>query len=125
VKSAILYTMRDENAAYRFGLVDTKGRAKPLLSALRTLLRRPLTGHLPKPKVRLSVSRGRLVVSGAGSITDLYELKVTGGNLRYLATLRTDRFGAFRVVLPAAMGRTGISATFRSTWSKRTARAHR
>jgi hypothetical protein len=125
VKSAILYTMRDESSAYRFGLVDAQGRAKPLLSALRTLLSRPLAGRLPTPKLRLSVRKGRLVASGSGSIADLYELKVSGGQLRYSATLRTDRFGAFRLVLPAAMGRTGVSATFRSTWSHRTVRAHR
>lgn len=126
VKAAILYTMRDETAAYRFGLVDRQGKAKPLLKTLTSLLKRPLSGTLPKPKVRLSTRKGRLVATGTGSLAGAYRLTVTGGGVKYAATLRTDRFGAFRVVLPSVVPRTGVTATFRSTWSSsRVARAHR
>jgi hypothetical protein len=126
VKAAVLYTLRDETSAYRFGLVDAKGKAKPLLKTLTALLKRPLSGALPKPRVHLSTRKGRLVATGTGSIAGAYRLVVSGGGVKYAATLRVDRFGRFRVVLPSVVPRTGVSATFRSTWSSsRVARAHR
>lgn len=126
VKAAILYTLRDESTAYRFGLLDARGKSKPLLRTLTKLLRRPLKSALPKPKLRLSVRKGRLVASGSASITDLYRLQVLGGGVKYSATIRADRRGRFRVTLPSVMPHTGVKATVRSTWSSvRSARAHR
>jgi len=126
VKAAVLYTMRDENADYRFGLLDAKGNAKPLLATLATLLKRPLSGALPKPTIHLSVSKNRLVAAGSASLASTYRLQVVGNGLKYVATLRANRLGKYRVVLPSVMPREGVRATFRSTWSSsRTARAHR
>lgn len=126
VKAAILYTLRDESSAYRFGLLDAKGKAKPLLKTLSKLLKRPLSSAIPKPTLHLSVKRGRLVASGSASIADLYRMQVVGGGVKYSATIRADRFGRYRVVLPSVVPRSGVTATFRSTWSSvRSARAHR
>jgi hypothetical protein len=126
VKAAILYTLRDESAAYRFGLLDSKGKAKPLLKTLSKLLERPLSSKLPKPTLHLSVRKGRLVASGSASIADLYRMQVVGGGVKYSATLRADRFGRYRVVLPSVVPRSGVTATFRSMWSSaRSARTHR
>ncbi|WP_027005728.1 cellulase family glycosylhydrolase [Conexibacter woesei] len=126
VKAAVVYTMRDESTAYRFGLLDSRGKAKPLLTGLTKLLAKPVRSSLPAPHIRLSVRKGHLVASGTASITDFYNLQVkANGQLRFRATLRTDRFGKFRIVMPTVIPRSGVTATFRSTWSSRTARAHR
>jgi hypothetical protein len=127
VKAAILYTMRDESTAYRFGLLDSKGHSKPLLTGLTKLLAKPVKASLPAPHIRLSVSKGHLVASGTASITDFYTLQIkANGQLRFRATLRTDRFGKFRIVMPTVIPRSGVTAAFRSTWApQRTARASR
>jgi hypothetical protein len=126
VKAAIVYTLHDETAAYRFGLLDAKGHAKPLLTGLTRLLAKPVRARLPSPHLRLSVSRGHLVASGTASITDIYNMQIKAhGQLRFRATLRTDRFGKFRIVMPTVIPRTGVTATFQSTWSQRSVRAHR
>jgi hypothetical protein len=124
VKAAILYGLHDESSAYRFGVVDLREKAKPVFARLRTLLR-STPGAFPKPTLRLRVSGGRLVASGKASITDIYELKVRHGAVRGTFVLRTDRFGAYRLVAPKALGTSGVQASIRATWSGRTARAAR
>jgi hypothetical protein len=124
IKVAILYGLHDESGEYRFGVVDLRDKPKPVFPRLRALLRRTPSGF-PKPTLRLSVSRGRLVASGKASITDVYELKIRHGRVLGTFLLRTNRFGAYRLVAPPSLGTSGVQASIRATWSGRTARAAR
>jgi hypothetical protein len=118
IKAAVVYTLDDESTAYQFGLFDAKGRRKPAGTAVQ----RAFTGKrmkVTKPTLRLSRSGGRVVVRASGSWVEVYGLRVrVHGVLRYRAYLRTDRFGAMRVVLPKALGTTGVSVSLQGRWTK-------
>jgi hypothetical protein len=117
IKAAIMYTLHDQNADYKFGLFDTQNRRKPAFTAVRSALGGRL-GQLTRPSLKLSAARGRLAVSGTGSVADVYELRVhQGSTLRYHAFLRTTGTGSYRTVLPAVLGTSGLRVTISSSWS--------
>jgi hypothetical protein len=117
VEAAIIYTLHDQNADYKFGLFDAHNRRKPSFTAVRSALGGRL-GQLTRPSLRLSAARGRLAVSGTGSLADVYELRVyQGSTLRYRAFLRTTGTGSYRTVLPAVLGTSGLRVKISSSWS--------
>jgi hypothetical protein len=118
LKSAILYQDQDENADYRFGLFEPGGKPKPAYSVLSKLLHGKITGRLARPSIRLRVHNGRLVASGHASIADVFQLTARqNGMLRYRATLRSDRNGAWKVTLPASFASSGLKVRIASLWS--------
>jgi hypothetical protein len=118
LKSAILYQDTDENADYRFGLLDRAGKRKPAYSVLSKLLHGKITGRLSRPTIRLRVRGGRLIASGRTSIDDVFTLTARqNGALRYRATLRGDRTGAWKVRFPAGFAVPGLKVRIASVWS--------
>jgi hypothetical protein len=119
IKAAVLYQLRDENADYRFGLIDGQGRPKPALGLLQRLLHGRSIGALPRPTLSVGLRGRRLVVHGTASVADIYGLSVEQGTaLRYRANLRTDRFARFTLTLPRGVPTSGIRVTLRSHWSR-------
>ncbi|HEY4096320.1 MAG TPA: glycosyl hydrolase [Baekduia sp.] len=119
VAAAIMYTMSDQTPAYQFGLVDRADRLKPAFGALQQALSRPL-GPLRVPGLTLRRAGRRTVVSGTGSLADLYTLEVSvHGRLRYRAQVRTTRTGRYTVTLPAVLGTRGLRVRITSRWSHR------
>jgi polysaccharide biosynthesis protein PslG len=118
LKSALLYQDLDESADYRFGLLERGGKRKPSYSVLSKLLHGKISGRLSRPSIRLRVRNGRLVASGHASIDDVFALTARqGGTLRYRATLRSDRTGAWTVKLPAGFPTSGVKLRIASLWS--------
>ncbi|HET6508405.1 MAG TPA: glycosyl hydrolase [Baekduia sp.] len=118
VAALTLYELNDFNTDYQFGVFDRRGHRKTLYGTLRSLMRRPLPAATVKPRIRLSLSGGRLRATGTGSIIDTYSLTLRAhGQLRYRAILRTDRFGRFTVRFPASTPRSGVKVRIASRWT--------
>ena len=109
VKAAIAYNMQDD-AQYQFGIIDRAGRVKPAYTQLRKAFRTKRLGPR-RIKVRLSRSRGRVVVNVAGPAGDNYEMDVSKNNrVAYRVAFRLDRNDRFRLVLPPQLGSRGLKA---------------
>jgi hypothetical protein len=118
VKAAIVYTINDQSDAYQFGLLTGTGAKKPAFAAVRDVFsgrKRAVT----KPKMqRLTAKGGRVTVAGTATQTEFLKLTVwVNGQKRFWAILRTDRFGAYRLKLPAALGTSGIKARLTGPWT--------
>jgi hypothetical protein len=125
VRAAIAYTIRDEDSAYRFGLFDSRDRAKPAYGTLQRLLARKL-GAPPRPTLRLGQAGQHLLISGTGSLADSYAVRVSaGGHPRFRAKFATDRFGRYHFRLPASVPTSGVRVTVASQWSGRSSAASR
>jgi hypothetical protein len=71
-----------------------------------------------KPTMKLSASQGRVTVAGTASQVEAFQLDVyRSGRLAYRATLRTDRFGAYKVRLPAVLGTSHLRVRLAGTWT--------
>jgi hypothetical protein len=122
VKAAVVYNLHDESSAYKFGLLDAGDRVKAAFNGVRRVLGGARMGTVPRPTLRVSVKRGRVVATGSASQIDVFALKLTqGGALRYRAIIRSDRFGRYRVTLPASLPTSGIRVSIRSAWDGRSA----
>jgi polysaccharide biosynthesis protein PslG len=124
LKSAILYQARDENADYRFGLLDLVGKRKPAFATYRTLLttRKGLKGGLPKPTIRLKARNGAVTASGRASIDDIWLVRAyVRGQLAYRYSLRSDRTGAWKLKLPKQLGTSKLRVRIQASWSSRIA----
>jgi hypothetical protein len=123
IAAVVQFAVLDDGpGGYTFGLFDAQGKAKPTLTGVQNAL----SGATPRPKrpvLRLRGSRGRLVVSGTASVTELLTVRVEQrGVLRYRATLGADRLGRYRVVLPAALGTRGLTVRLSAGWAGRATR---
>jgi hypothetical protein len=118
VKAAFVYMINDQSDAYQFGLMTEKGARKPAFTAVANVFGGKKVS-VTKPKMsKLRASRGRVTVAGTATQTEMFTLRVyRSGKLAYRATLRTDRFGAYRVVLPAALGTSHLRARLSGTWT--------
>jgi len=120
IKAAIMYQLRDENASYKFGLLDARGRRKPAFASVRRTLGARRAGTLRSPTLRLRRRGNQLVVSGAGSIADTFQLTVhQGTTLRYRAQLRTTPSGGYALGLPPQLGTSGLKVRIVSEWTNR------
>ncbi len=123
IVAAVQYDLTDDGrGGYTFGLADVNGRLKPAYAAVR----RVLTGRARsprRPRIRLRAVRGRVVASGTASLAELLTLRVEQrGVLRFRATLVTDRRNRWRIVLPAALGRRGLTVRVSAGWTGRAVR---
>jgi hypothetical protein len=118
VKAAFVYMVNDQSDAYQFGLLTAKGAPKPAFTAVANVFAGKKVA-ITKPRMsRLRARRGRVVVAGTASQTELFTLRAyRSGALAYRATLRTDRFGVYRVVLPASIGTAHLRVTLSGTWT--------
>jgi hypothetical protein len=127
VASAIMYTLRDEAGnAYKFGILDRAGRKKPAYQAVKHAIGIGTKAKLRGVTLKLARSGSRVAATGTGSIADTYKLTVRqGGVLRYRAILRTGPSGTYRLVLPAWLGRSGLTVKIASQWTQRGVTRHR
>ncbi|HEV7494077.1 cellulase family glycosylhydrolase [Baekduia sp.] len=118
VKAAFVYMINDQSDAYQFGLLTALGLPKPAFAAVRNIFAGKKV-RVAKPKMApLTARRGRVTVKGTASQTELFTLRVwRAGRLAYRATLRTDRFGAYRLVLPAVIGTSQLRVRLSGTWT--------
>lgn len=117
VKAALVFTVYDQNDAYQFGLLTSKGAEKPAFLAVRDVFAGKKR-RVAKPTMRLRTAKGKTVVAGTASQVETFTLRVyRSGGLAYRAILRTDRFGAYKLTLPKAIGTTHLRATLSGTWT--------
>jgi hypothetical protein len=117
VQAAITYTLNDQSDAYQFGLLTAADVRKPAFDAVQKVFAgRPMA--VTRPRMTLRPSGGRVVVRGTASQVEVFTLRVwRNGTLAYRANLRTDRFGAYRLTLPAVLGTSGLKATLSGRWT--------
>jgi hypothetical protein len=119
ISSAVMYTLKDSDDAYQFGLISRRGARKPAYKSVRSVLA-GASGALRRPTMALRRSGASVQVSGKGSLADAYVLRVyQGQTLRYRALIRVSRFGAYAVKLPAVLGTSGLRVRLTSDWSGR------
>lgn len=118
IKSAIVYMINDQSDAYQFGLLTASGDVKPAFTAVRDVFGGKRVS-VTKPKMSpLKATRGRVVVKGTATQTEIFTLRAwRSGRLVYRATLRTDRFGAYRLVLPRAIGTSQLRVRLSGAWT--------
>ncbi|WCB95988.1 hypothetical protein DSM104299_04741 [Baekduia alba] len=120
IAGATMYMLRDQSTAYQFGLLDRADKRKPSFTAARRALLHPRTGALTRPTARLRRSGRHLVLSGTGSVADMYVVRAyQGTTLRYRATLRTTGSGTYRLALPSVLGTSGLKVRIQSDWTGR------
>lgn len=118
VKAALVFTIYDQNDAYQFGLLTAKGAKKPAYGAVSDIYAGKHNRKVTKPTMKLRASKGKAVVSGNASQVETFKLRVwVRGQLAYRATLRTDRFGAYKITLPKALGTTHLRARLAGAWT--------
>ncbi|HWI70642.1 MAG TPA: cellulase family glycosylhydrolase [Baekduia sp.] len=118
VKAALVFTIYDQNDAYQFGLLTAKGAKKPSYGAVSDIYAGKKNRKVTKPTMKLRASKGKAVVSGTASQVETFKLRVwVRGQLAYRATLRTDRFGAYKITLPSSLGTTHLRARLAGTWT--------
>ncbi|HWH93010.1 MAG TPA: cellulase family glycosylhydrolase [Baekduia sp.] len=117
VKAALIYTVYDQSRAYQFGLLTASGARKPAFAAVSAVF----AGKKPKvtrPTMKLRARGGRVTVSGTASQVETFKLRVwRSGQLAYRAILRTDRFGAYRLTLPAVIGTSHLRVRLSGAWT--------
>jgi hypothetical protein len=119
ISSAVMYTLKDSDAAYQFGLISRRGARKPAYKSVRSALGGK-SGALRRPTMALRRSGASVLVSGKGSLADAYVLRVyQGDTLRYRALIRVSRFGSYAVKLPPVLGTSGLRVRLTSDWSGR------
>lgn len=119
IKAAIQFEATDQGPdGYSFGLLDVRGRAKPVLAAVRKALRSK--ARPTRPKIRLRRSGDHVVLSGTASGTELLLLRAyQGGQLRYRQYVRPSRLRRVSASLPAALGTSRLSVTLGGPWTGR------
>jgi hypothetical protein len=118
VKAAIVYMINDQSDAYQFGLLTASGARKPAFGAVSNVFAGKKVA-VSKPRMSpLRARGGRVTVKGTATQTEFFKLRVwRSGTLVYRATLRTDRFGRYRVVLPAVIGTSHLRVRLSGTWT--------
>jgi hypothetical protein len=117
IKSAIVYMINDQSDAYQFGLLTAGGDPKPAFAAVRDVFAGKSV-RVTKPKMSLRARGGRVTVKGTASQTETFKLRVwRSGRLVFRASLRTDRFGAYRLVLPASIGTSQLRVRLAGAWT--------
>jgi hypothetical protein len=116
VGGLVVYAVQD-TAWDDFGLLDRAGRRKPAWTAFRRAVA-ARAAALRRVALRLRRRGGAVVASGSGPAGDLYTLSVRRrGALRWRVRFQLDRDGTFRVRLPAALGRSGLTVGVRQHWT--------
>jgi Cellulase (glycosyl hydrolase family 5) len=117
VKAALVYMINDQSDAYQFGLLTAGGARKPAFTAVSDVFAGKKV-KVVKPKLTLRAAKGRVTVQGTATQTETFKLRVwRSGTLVYRAILRTDRFGAYRVKLPKAIGTSSLRVRLAGTWT--------
>lgn len=115
VKAVVVYKLRDE-AVDRFGVLASNGRRKPAFAALqRAFSGSRLSVH--RPVLRLRRGTRSVIASGSGPDGDAYQINVRrAGRLVYRANFRMTSSNHFSLVLPAVLGRSGLSVKLTQLW---------
>jgi hypothetical protein len=115
VRAALVYNVQDDSQ-YDFGVTRVNLAPKPAVRTLARVLPRP--GPPRGIQLRLRRRGGRVVAVGSGPAGDALGVEVSkGGRVRYVATIKMDRFNRFSLALPRALGRGGLRVKVYQYWT--------
>jgi hypothetical protein len=115
VAAEVVYSLQG-TLAEDFGLLSENGARKPAFTALLRVLASPFG---PVSPVILNLRRrgGRVVASGTGPVGDFMALEAFQGSLlRYKVLFTLDRFNRYSIVLPRALGSSGLQIHVYQYW---------
>jgi len=116
VAAAVIYKLRDSEAE-NFGVLSASGARKPAFAALARVLSSPL-GGLSRVTLRLRRHGAVVIANGSGPVGDFIQLEAfQGSTLRFRALFTLDRFNRYSLVLPAALGTSGLRVRVYDYWS--------
>ena len=116
IAAEVVYDLQG-SLAEDFGVLSESGSRKPAFSALSRVLASPFG---PVSPVTLNLRRrdGRVLASGTGPVGDFMELEAFQGSLlRYKALFTLDRFNRYSIVLPRALGSSGLQVRVYQYWA--------
>jgi Cellulase (glycosyl hydrolase family 5) len=116
VAATVLYGLQD-SAVEDFGVLSSSGARKPAFTALSRVLLAPFASVA---RVTLSLRRrgGRALASGSAPVGDFMQLEASqGGVLRYHALFTLDRFNRYAILLPRALGSSGLQVRVYQYWA--------
>jgi hypothetical protein len=117
VASAVVYKLQDSPGQEFGALTDGGGMRKPSFGALARVLASPLANP-HRVTLRLRRAAGRIVASGSGPVGDYMGLEAFRGRvLRYRALFTLDRFNRYSLVLPRALGASGLHVRVFQYWA--------
>ena len=116
IAAEVLYQLRG-SISENFGVLNATGNQKPAFAALSGVLASPF-GHVSPVTLSLRRRNGRLLASGSGSVGDYMELEAFQGRvLRYRALFVLNRFNRYSLVLPQALGTSGLQVRVYQYWA--------
>jgi hypothetical protein len=115
VAAMTLYELQD-GPYENFGVVNPRGARKQSFKDLAGVLASPFGSPSP---VTLSLAKrgGHVLASGSGPVGDYMRLEVfQGATLRFRAQFTLDRFNRYSIVLPSALGASGLRVRVYQEW---------
>ncbi len=116
VAAAVMYKLSDSSSE-DFGLTSTSGARKPSFAALAGAFASPFAKISP---IVVSLRRGgrHVIASGSAPVGDFMGLEAFKGKLlRYRAIFKLNRFNRYSIVLPSALGTSGLRVRVFQYWS--------
>ncbi len=115
IAAEVVYSLQG-TLAEDFGVLSESGARKPAFTALSRVLASPF-GPVAHVTLDLHRRHGRVVASGSGPVGDFMELEVFQGSLlRYRALFTLNRFNRYAIVLPRALGSSGLQVRVYQYW---------
>ncbi|MGD1058797.1 MAG: cellulase family glycosylhydrolase [Solirubrobacteraceae bacterium] len=116
VAAAVMYKLSDSTSE-DFGLTNASGARKPSFAALASAFASPFAKISPIV-VNLRRSGRHVIASGSAPVGDFMGLEAFKGKLlRYRAIFKLNRFNRYSIVLPSALGTSGLRVRVFQYWS--------
>jgi hypothetical protein len=116
VAAAVMYKLSD-SPSEDFGLTNASGARKPSFAALASAFASPFAKVSPIV-VNLRRSGRHVIASGSAPVGDFMGLEAFKGKLlRYRAIFKLNRFNRYSIVLPSALGTSGLRVRVFQYWS--------
>jgi hypothetical protein len=116
VAAAVMYKLSDSTSE-DFGLTSASGARKPSFAALASAFASPFAKVSP---IVVNLRRGgrHVIASGSAPVGDFMGLEAFKGKLlRYRAIFKLNRFNRYSLVLPSALGTSGLRVRVFQYWS--------
>jgi hypothetical protein len=116
VAAAVMYKLTD-SPSEAFGLTNASGARKPSFAAFANALASPFAKISPIV-VKLRRGGSHVIASGSAPVGDFMGLEAFKGKLlRYRAIFKLNRFNRYSLVLPSALGTSGLRVRVFQYWS--------
>jgi len=116
VAAAVMYKLQDSRSE-DFGVISASGARKPSFTAFAGALASPF-GKISPIVLNLRRSGKGVIASGSAPVGDFMGLEAFKGKLlRYRAIFKLNRFNRYSIVLPSALGTSGLRVRVFQYWS--------